>query len=198
MQKGLPENHRADLIQTLFYLKAVLQRNGAVKYQMFLGRILVIYAEITLTQELEGSRSLCIFEALFYLTAGENLERVRVHAGEVVLTRSIRICIVKQICILTNLSIAAVVCVHPVDGCALDFTAVCRVTAAGLRAPNINKKPTLLGSASLSYAVSDRSELLCLSLFCCWSLNCWSLNCWSCLNSLLRATTSCLLSRLLC
>ena len=113
-------------------LKAVLQADGAVKYQMAGFAILAVGAEVAQTHELIGGRCLCVFQALFHLTAGENLQRVGVQAGQEVLVCGIGICIVKEVAVLTNLSLCTVVGIHPVNGSALDLPAVSGIAAPGL------------------------------------------------------------------
>ena len=112
-------------------LVAVLQAHRAVEDQMVRGAVLAVGAEVAQTEELVGGRSLGVFQAGFHLAAGEHLQGVGVQAAEEVLAGGVGIGIVKQVIVLTDLGLAAVVGIHPVDGCALDLPAVGGVAPLG-------------------------------------------------------------------
>ena len=99
---------------------------------MLRSAVLTVGAEVAQTHELEGISSLCALQALFDFAAGEHFQRVGIQASKEILACCIGIGIIKQIAVLANLSIHSGFCVHPVDGCALDLTAVSRIAAAGL------------------------------------------------------------------
>ena len=98
---------------------------------MFCGRILAVRGEITQTHELEGFSCLGVCQTGFHLTAGENFQRVGIQTGQEILAGGIGIGIVKEVRILTNLGIDCGLGIYPVDGSALDLTAVSRITATG-------------------------------------------------------------------
>ena len=98
---------------------------------MVRGAVLAVGAEVAQTEELVGGGSLGVFQAGFHLAAGEHLQGVGVQAAEEVLAGGVGIGIVKQVIVLTDLGLAAVVGVHPVDGCALDLPAVGGVAPLG-------------------------------------------------------------------
>ncbi len=112
-------------------LERILQADGAVEHQMIFGRILAVGTEVAQTHELVGSGSFGIAQAGLHLTAGEDFQRVGVHASKEILASGIWIGIVKQVAVLTNLSIGTVAGIHPVNGSAFDFPAVSRITATG-------------------------------------------------------------------
>ena len=80
----------------LFFLKAVLQRDTAVKHQMARGGVLVIQAEVALTHELIGSGGFPLFrhgrlgQPLLHLAADKNLEAIRIQIVQEILIRRIR------------------------------------------------------------------------------------------------------------
>ena len=113
--------------------EAVLQTDGTVEDQMVSGRILGVRAEITQTHELEGGRCLGILQTGFYLTTGENLQRVGVQTGKEILTCGIGVGIVEEIVVLTNFRVTAGCGIYPMNGSALDLPAVGRIAASGIR-----------------------------------------------------------------
>ena len=60
---------------------------------------------------------------------GEHLQRVGVQAGQEVLSGGIGIGVVKEVAVLADLAVHAVVGIHPVNGCALDLPAVSGIAA---------------------------------------------------------------------
>jgi len=113
-------------------LEAVLQADGAVEDQMRRGGILAVGAEVAQTHKLEGSRCLGIFQSPFYLTTSQNFQRIGVQAGDEILACGIGIGIIKQIGILSDLCIAAVVRIYPVDGGTLNLATVSGIAALGI------------------------------------------------------------------
>ena len=71
-------------------------------------------------------------QAFFHLAAGEDLETVRIEAVQEVLVCAVGIGIGEKVIVNADLGFAAVVGVHPVDGGALDLTAVGRIAAAAV------------------------------------------------------------------
>ena len=113
-------------------LEAVLQADGPVEYQVTGSTVLAVGAEVAQTHELIGSGSLGILQAGLNLTAGENLQRIGVHAGQEILAGSIGIRIIKKIGVLADLSIGTGLGIHPMDGGTLDLPAIGGVAALGL------------------------------------------------------------------
>ena len=95
--------------------------------------VLGVGAEVTQTHELEGGGSLGTCQAGFYLTAGEDFQRIGVqvlhqsfHAGGVGVNS------VEQVVVQTDLCVHSGLGIHPVDGSALDLAAVGGIAAPGL------------------------------------------------------------------
>ena len=126
-----PHHFWCGLTILLCGLEGILQADGTVEHQMLGGRVLGIGAEVADSHELIGRGSLSISQECLHLTAGEHFQRVGVQASQVVLVCCIGIGIVEQVGVLTDLGVHAVVCVNPMDGCALDLTAIGRITTLG-------------------------------------------------------------------
>ena len=86
-------------------LEAVLQADGAVEYQMLGGGVLAVGGKVALTHELIALAGLSADQGGFHLTAGQNLQRIRIQAGQEILAGGIGISIVEQVVVLTDLGI---------------------------------------------------------------------------------------------
>ena len=117
------------LILTLLRLVAVLERYGAVEYQVVRPGIFAVRAEIPGSQELETVGRSCFGEGTLDLRACHDSERIGVDEVKVVAVSQIGLFGRKETVIETYLGIYAVICVNPVD-CGLDFTPVGRVAAS--------------------------------------------------------------------
>ncbi len=94
--------------------------------------VLAVRAEVAQTHKLIGCRRLGALQTLFHLTAGEHLQRLGIQTGEKILACGIRVGIVKEVGVLMHLGFTAVICIHPVDGCALNLPSVGGIAALGV------------------------------------------------------------------
>lgn len=79
---------RRSAFSMCLFLEAVLQADAPIKDQMAGSRVLV-QAEISLAQELEAGGRGGVGQAGFHLAASENLQRIRVQAGDEILVRGV-------------------------------------------------------------------------------------------------------------
>ena len=75
-------------------------------------RIPAVGAEVTQAHKLVGTGGLCFFQAGFHLAAGKHFQRVRIQASKEILSGSIGVGIVKEVAVLANFRIAAVVGIY--------------------------------------------------------------------------------------
>ena len=96
------------------------------------GRILSIGAEVAKAHKLECIAGLRIGQRALYLTAGEDFQRIGIQTGQEILSGGIGVRVVKQVCVLTDLSIYCGLRIHPVVGSALVLPTVSGITAPGI------------------------------------------------------------------
>ena len=94
------------------------------------GRILVVHGEVAEAQELEACGRFGLFEHLLHLAAREDLQRIGVHALDIILAVALGIFVGEEVGIEAHLGVRAAVRVHPVQRRALDLASVGRVAAA--------------------------------------------------------------------
>lgn len=68
-------------LRILVFLEGILERDGAVEYEMAGGTVLVVRRKVAETEELEAVGRRAVLERLFHLAAGENFERVGVQGS---------------------------------------------------------------------------------------------------------------------
>ena len=116
----------------------VFERNRAVEDQMIRSAV-GIRAEVALTQELISGSSFSVFgqrrvfQAGLHLAARENRKAVRIQAIHKILFAAFGIGIPEQIIIKTDFGVLCGGFIHPVQGCAANFTTVGRIAAAAFR-----------------------------------------------------------------